>query len=278
MSHQARHTVLLTFDFDALCVWLADRGPVTPAKLSRGEYGARVGVPRILRLLEEYGLSATFFVPGHTADSFPQVVVDILESGHEVAHHGYGHEDPSAQSADEEQCSLEQGISVLSRFLGRAPLGYRSPSWDYSDRTLSLLEEFGFLYDSSLFADDFQPYHPRQGDQVAVSEALKMGHEASIWEFPVDFCLDDWPHFTFKFDPPRVGLSAPSKVLTIWADEFDYMVANVDSGVFTLTMHPQVIGRGHRMLLLERFIQHVLASGSARFARMGDVAKELNGE
>jgi len=277
MPHKARHTVLLTFDFDALSVWLADRASVTPAELSRGEYGARVGVPRILRLLAEYALPATFFVPGHTADSFPQVVAQILESGHEVAHHGYGHEDPSAQSADEERRSLERGISVLSRFLGHAPLGYRSPSWDYSECTLSLLDEFGFLYDSSLFADDFQPYHPRQGDQVDVDEALQMGRRADIWEFPVDFCLDDWPHFTFKFDPPRVGLSAPSKVLAIWADEFDYMVANVESGVFTLTMHPQVIGRGHRMLLLERFIQHVLASGSARFARMGDVAKELNG-
>jgi hypothetical protein len=137
--------------------------------------------------------------------------------------------------------------------------------------------EFGFLYDSSLFAHDFRPYHPRLGDRVALDEPLKMGRETAIWEFPVDFCLDDWPHFTFRFEPPRVGLSAPSKVLAIWTDEFDYMVASEKSGVFTLTMHPQVIGRGHRMMLLERFIQHVMGSGSCRFARMGDVAQELNG-
>jgi hypothetical protein len=94
----------------------------------------------------------------------------------------------------------------------------------------------------------------------------------------VDFSLDDWPHFTFNFDPPRVGLSAPSKVFEIWAGDFDYMVEHEEDGVFTLTMHPQVIGRGHRMALLERFIQHVLDTSSARFARMGDVAKELSAE
>lgn len=278
MPQNACHTVLLTFDFDALCVWLADKDSVTPAELSRGEFGARVGVPRILKLLAAYELSATFFVPGHTADSFPQIVAQILENGHEIAHHGYGHEDPSAQSADEERRSLERGIAALSGFLGHAPLGYRSPSWDYSDSTLSLLEEFGFLYDSSLFAEDFRPYRPRLGDQVSADVPLRRGRAADIWEFPVDFSLDDWPHFTFKFDPLRVGLSSPSKVLTIWAGDFDYMAANEENGVLTITMHPQVIGRGHRMLLLEQFIQHVLANGSARFARMGDVAKELNDE
>jgi peptidoglycan/xylan/chitin deacetylase (PgdA/CDA1 family) len=278
MSHSALHTVVLTFDFDALSVWLGDRGSATPAELSRGEYGARVGVPRILELLAAYDLRATFFVPGHTADSFPQIVARILESGHEVAHHGYGHEDPSTQSVDKERRSLERGISTLNRFLGHPPLGYRSPSWDYSASTLALLVEYGFLYDSSLFAHDFQPYHPRLGDRVTADEPLTLGHETVIWEFPVDFSLDDWPHFTFRFEPPRVGLSAPSKVLAIWVDEFDYMVAREKSGVFTLTMHPQVIGRGHRMMLLERFIQHVLDSGRCRFARMGDVTQELNGE
>ncbi len=103
-----------------------------------------------------------------------------------------------------------------------------------------------------------------------------MGQEVDLWEFPVDFCLDDWPHFTFNFDPLRVGLSAPSKVFEIWAGDFDYMVKHEEDGVFTLTMHPQVIGRGHRMALLERFIQHVLDTGSARFAKMGDVAEQLS--
>ncbi|MCP4538700.1 MAG: polysaccharide deacetylase [Chloroflexi bacterium] len=269
------HTVCLTFDFDALSVWFS-YPTVTPAMLSRGEYGARVGVPRILKLLAACDVPATFFIPGHTVESFPSTVEAILAAGHEVAHHGYGHEDPSTQSPDEERKSLEQGLAVLDRFLGHPPLGYRSPSWDYSPVTLSLLVEYGFLYDSSLFADDFQPYHPRIGDRVGVEEPLQLGEEVALWEFPVDFCLDDWPHFTFNFSPLRVGLSAPSKVFDVWAGEFDYMIEHEESGVFTLTMHPQVIGRGHRMALLERLIQHVLSRNSVRFAKMGDVAKELS--
>jgi peptidoglycan/xylan/chitin deacetylase (PgdA/CDA1 family) len=233
-------------------------------------------VPRILKMLAAYDLPATFFVPGHTADSFPTVVESILDAGHEVAHHGYGHQDPSAQSPAEERRSLERGMAVLERFLGAQPLGYRSPSWDYSPVTLSLLVEYGFVYDSSLFAGDFSPYRPRLGDRVGVEEPLLRGQEVDLWEFPVDFCLDDWPYFTFKFDPPRAGLSAPSKVLEIWAGEFNYMLEHEQSGVLTVTMHPQVIGRGHRMALLERFVQHVLSAGSARFARMGDVAGELS--
>jgi peptidoglycan/xylan/chitin deacetylase (PgdA/CDA1 family) len=269
-------TVCLTFDFDALSVWLSGNAAPTPAMLSRGEFGARVGIPRILELLQAYDIRATFFVPGHTAESFPSSIDAILTAGHEIAHHGYGHEDPSTQHPREERHSLERGIAVLERFLGHPPVGYRSPSWDYSDTTLSLLIEFGFLYDSSLFADDFRPYRPRLGDKVDVDQPLLTGSETDLWEFPVDFCLDDWPHFTSSFNPYRTGLSSPSKVLEIWVDEFDYMIRTVPEGVFTLTMHPQVIGRGHRMSLLERFIQHVLAYPLVRFSRMGDIAADLS--
>jgi peptidoglycan/xylan/chitin deacetylase (PgdA/CDA1 family) len=272
------YTVCLTFDFDALCVWLAGYPRATPAMLSRGEYGARIAIPRILKLLAAYDVPATFFIPGHNAESFPQAVEAIVAAGHEIAHHGYGHLDPSTQSPDAERRSLERGLAVLERFRGAPPLGYRSPSWDTSAITLSLLVEYGFLYDSSLFAGDFQPYHPRLGDQVGVDQPLHMGQEVDLWEFPVDFSLDDWPHFTFTFDPLRVGLSAPSKVFEIWASEFDYMIEHEQQGVFTLTMHPQVIGRGHRMALLERLIQHILSPGLARFECMGDVAKALSAE
>jgi len=276
MPHEKSHTVCLTFDFDALSVWLSGYSPVTPAMLSRGEYGARVGVPRILNLLASFDVPATFFVPGHTVESFPGMVGAILDAGHEIAHHGYGHEDPSTQSPDEERRSMERGLAALGQFLPDPPLGYRSPSWDYSALTLPLLVEYGFLYDSSLFAGDFQPYRPRLGDRVGIREPLQRGQEVDLWEFPVDFCLDDWAHFTFNYSPHRVGLSAPSKVFEVWAGEFDYMVEREGGGVFTLTMHPQVIGRGHRMTLLERFIRHVLSTDGARFARMGDMAKELS--
>src|SRR5438552_2404744 len=144
----ANSTICLTFDFDALSVWLAyDR--TTPAMLGRGEYGARVGVPRVLELLDRYGLGATFFVPGHTVESFPQETESILERGHEVAHHSYAHVDPSLQSRDDEREDMERAWHTLER-IGVTPLGFRSPSADLSDSTLELVEEFGFLYDSSL--------------------------------------------------------------------------------------------------------------------------------
>lgn len=268
--------VCLTFDFDALSVWLGGYANPTPAMLSRGEFGANVGVPRILDLLTEYGIRSTFFVPGHTADSFPRSVEAILERGHEIGLHGYSHRDPSTQTDDEERRDFERATATLQSFLGRPPVGFRSPSWDYSETTLNLLVEHGLLYDSSLFAGDFHPYHPRVGDRVGADSHLQPGSEVNLWEFPVAFCFDDWAHFAFNFDPLRVGLSAPSKVLEIWSGEYDYMMAHEPGGVLTITMHPQIIGRGHRMAMLERFIQHVLDSGAARFGRLGDLARELS--
>ena len=265
-------TVCLTFDFDALSVWLSyDR--VTPAMLYRGEYGARVGVPRVLRLLEAHGIEATFFVPGHSAESFPAETSAIVESGHELAHHSYAHVDPSRQTHDEERVDMERAWRTLER-VGVAPLGYRSPSADMSASTLALIEEFGFLYDSSLMADDYRPFRPRIGDRVARDSPLERGREARFWELPLSFELDDWVHFQFNFDPYRKGGAPPSAVLEIWRGEFDWMHENVDGGVLTVTMHPQVIGRGHRMAMLDEFIVHCGAAG-ARFRKLADVAREL---
>jgi peptidoglycan-N-acetylglucosamine deacetylase len=266
-------TVCLTFDFDALSVWLAYDEP-TPAMLWRGEYGARVGVPRVLKLLDDYGLKATFFVPGHTLESFPDESESILAAGHEVAHHSYAHVDPSRQSRDEERADMERAWAALER-VGVKPLGYRSPSADLSSATLELIEELGFLYDSSLMADDYRPFRPRIGDRVARGEPLQRGREAMFWELPLSFELDDWVHFQFNFDPYRKGGATPSDVLEIWQGELDWMDANVDGGVLTVTMHPQVIGRGHRIAMLSRFVEHALELG-ARFERMGDVAARLN--
>jgi peptidoglycan/xylan/chitin deacetylase (PgdA/CDA1 family) len=264
--------VCLTFDFDALSVWLAyDR--VTPAMLYRGEYGARVGVPRILEFLKERELDATFFVPGHTVESFPDEVDAILQAGHEVAHHSYAHIDPSLQAPDEERADMERALAVLEK-IGVKPLGFRAPSADLSEATLPLVEEHGFVYDSSLMADDYRPFHPRIGDQVARGEALVRGRESTVWELPLSFELDDWVHFQFNFDPYRKGGATPSDVLEIWQGEFDWMDANVEGGVLTVTMHPQVIGRGHRMAMLETFVERCRGSG-ARFERMGDVVKTL---
>src|SRR5215218_2514951 len=241
--------------------------------LWRGEYGARVGVPRVLELLDRHEIGATFFVPGHTAESFPGETASILERGHELAHHSYAHIDPSEQSRDEERADMERAWNVLER-LGAAPRGFRSPSADLSQSTLELLAEFGFLYDSSLMGDDYTPFRPRIGDRVSRTQPLERGEEAPFWELPMSFELDDWVHFQFNFDPYRRGGSPPSEVLEIWRAEFDWMAANVDDGVLTYTMHPQVIGRGSRIAMLDALIRHCGEAG-ARFARMADVARSL---
>jgi peptidoglycan/xylan/chitin deacetylase (PgdA/CDA1 family) len=266
-------TVCLSFDFDAMSVWFGYQ-TCTPAMLYRGEYGARVGVPRVLDLLRRYELPATFFIPGHTVDSFPAEVDAILAAGHEVGHHSYAHVDPSQQTPDEERADMERALRTLER-IGVRPLGYRSPSSDFSAVTLELIEEHGFLYDSSLMADDFRPYHPRLGDRVTQQAPLVKGREARVWELPVCFEFDDWVHFQFNFNPYRNGTSAPSKVLEIWQAEFDWMHAHVDGGTLTAMLHPQVIGRGHRIAMLEQFIAHCLAWGDVKFERMGDVARRL---
>jgi hypothetical protein len=154
-------------------------------------------------------------------------------------------------------------------------VGYRSPSADLSASTLPLLEEYGLAYDSSLMADDFRPYRPRIGDQVSQQTPLVMGRPARLWELPMCFELDDWVHFQFNFNPYRNGTSAPSKVLEIWQGEVDWMHQQVQGGILTVAMHPQVIGRGHRMAMLARFIEHCLGLGDVRFERMRDVVEGL---
>lgn len=268
-----KSTIALTFDFDALSVWFGYSN-TTPAMLARGEYGARVGVPRMLDLLRAHGIPATFFIPGHTIDSFPAEVASILEAGHEVAHHSYAHVDPSTQTADDERRDMERALEALHR-IGVRPLGYRSPSADMSPATLPLLESYGFRYDSSLMADDYRPYRPRVGDRVSQPEPLERGRPARLWELPIAFELDDWVHFQFNFNPYRNGTSAPSKVLEIWTAEFDWMHANVDGGLLTVAMHPQVIGRGHRIAMLAQFIAHCRDNGDVTFARLGDVVDGL---
>jgi peptidoglycan-N-acetylglucosamine deacetylase len=266
-------SVALTFDFDALSVWFSYPN-TTSAMLARGEYGARVGVPRVLDLLRSAGIRSTFFIPGHTIDSFPAEVAAILEAGHEVAHHSYAHVDPSAQTPDAERRDMERGLDALRR-IGVQPLGYRSPSADMSAATLALLEEHRFQYDSSLMADDFRPYRPRIGDRVSQQEPLVPGRPARLWELPIAFEFDDWVHFQFNFNPYRNGTSAPSKVLEIWTADFDWMHANLDGGLLTVAMHPQVIGRGHRIAMLGQFIAHCQQHRDVAFIRLGDVAAGL---
>src|SRR5262249_14317958 len=170
---------------------------------------------------------------------------------------------------------LLKGLEALDRVTGVRPIGYRSPSWDNSPWTVELLLEEGFRYESSLMGNDYTPYWCRTGDVIQPDGPYLFGEEVDLVEMPVSWILDDFPHFEYLSGPTgvRPGLSAPSKVEEIWRDDFVYMQREVPDGVFTLTMHPQVIGRGHRMLMLERLIGWMEAQAGVQFSTLGGAAE-----
>lgn len=253
-------TVLLTFDFDAEALWEGAYGVTTPSVLSRGAYGANLGMPRVLALLERFDIRATFFVPGVTAERYPDLVRQAHGAGHEIGHHGYLHVSPTTQTEAEERDALERAHDVLTRITGQRPVGYRSPSWDLSAHSLRLLAEHGFLYDSSLMAWD-APYLVPVGDGPG-----------DLVEVPISWELDDAPYFLFAFRPAyRAGLADPARVFRIWKAEFE--AARAEGGTVCYTMHPQIIGRHHRLAVLERLIRHVRQYPGARFARAVDAAR-----
>jgi peptidoglycan-N-acetylglucosamine deacetylase len=274
-SSPSSPTVCLTFDFDAISLWIGPFAATSPSMISRGEFGA-IGVERILQLLQDKAINATFFVPGHTAETYPNQTRAIATAGHEIGHHGYLHENPCPLSREEENRVLLRGLEALDKIAGVRPIGYRSPSWDNSSHTVELLIEHGFTYESSLMGNDFTPYWCRTGDRIQPDGPYLFGPTVDLVEVPVSWLLDDFPHFEYLRMENRVypGLSAPSKVEEIWRAEFDYMVREIPSGVFTLTMHPQVIGRGHRLLMLERLIDY-FASCGARFTTLETAAEEF---
>ena len=249
---------VLTFDFDAESLWRGTVGVHTPAPLSRGKYGATIGVPRILKLLDKYDIKATFFVSGNAAEMYPKIVKEIHRRGHEIGHHGYMHESPVKLKPEEEKAILEKGTSILFNITGEKPLGYRSPAWDFSPNTARLLKEHGIIYDSSLMADE-KPYE------------IKVNGTQTLLELPVDWVLDDAPYFLFMFFPTYIsGTASPSKVYETWKSEFDGYYE--DGGCYILTMHPQIIGRSSRIAILEKLIQYIRSKPRVWFTRCIDVA------
>jgi peptidoglycan/xylan/chitin deacetylase (PgdA/CDA1 family) len=264
--------VCLTFDVDAVSLWTATFRSVSPSEISRGEFGATCAVPRVLALLAEKEVSATFFVPAITARQFPDVIKAVGDAGHEIGAHGDLHERTVNLTREEEADVHARSVETLEDLVGRRPLGYRSPGWELSSHTIELIEEHGFAYDSSQMATDFAPYRARRGDRVEDGDWIP-GVESGIWEVPPAWELDDFPPF-FTRPPAFVGGWTVAQVEEAWGEEFEYAVGLADA-VFTLTMHPEVIGRGPRLRMLGRLIERMREHPDARFLRMGEVAEEL---
>ena len=262
-----RLTVALTFDHDAVSDSVRRGDPVV--KFSHGEFGPRVGAPRILELLERRGIAATWFVPGHTLETFPDSTAAILAGGHELACHGWYHEDFSELSTDEQRAILERSAEAVERVAGARPTGWRAPYWALGARTLELVEAAGFVYDSSLMDGDYELHRVRLGDRHSVADGTRWGRETRLVEVPVYWALDDWPQF--EPGPSRDGLAPPSKVLEIWLGELDYAWRHASGGLLTVTMHPECIGRGHRMAMLESFVDAAAALDGVVFDRLDRV-------
>lgn len=251
--------VALCFDLDADTMWFGGKESTTPTQTSRGEYAVKYCVPRILNLLDKYNIKASWFIPGYVMEKYPEAVLKIAECGHEIGHHGYYHKRNTEMEIEDEKRELDMGMNAFYKVLNKKPEGYRSPAWDFSDNTLDLITEYGFKYDSNLMGDE-RPYF---------ITSKKTGK--SLVEIPVEWILDDAPYYMFSFGARyKTGMSDPDKVVRIWKDEFDGYYEN--GSCFTLTMHPQVTGRYHRMKALEELIEYMVSHEGVWFARCNDIA------
>lgn len=251
---RAKCVVLLTFDFDAESAQVR-KSPHLPVSLSKGQFATRVGVPRVLGLLDKYRIKATFFTPGWTVERYTEETCEIAKRGHEVAAHGYLHENFSEMTEDQEWSVHRKSVDIIERLVGRKPVGFRAPYWEWSTQTLAFIQKCGFKYDSSLMNDD-KPY-PLERSATG----------AGIYELPVEWFLDDWSLFELQ----RQG---PSTVLDTWRSEFD-AVYDLGVGYFMLTMHPECIGRASRMVLLRQLIDHMRQKPRTVFARCDEYVEYL---
>ena len=268
-------TVALGFDFDAVSIWLHSFEFLeSPTKHSRGVFGAEVGAPRMLDLLDRLDVSATWFIPRHTLDSFPKMCGERYDRGYENQHQGRKQTNPANfETREDEKADVERAIDSIQDLTGETPSGYRSPYWDYSKNTLGIIQELGFEWDSSLMGHDFEPYHVRENWSANPEEAYDQGTETDVLEIPVSWHRDDWPPFQFILGADSQG-GAPDEVqvFEMWKAQFDWMYDNVDGGVYTLTMHPQVIGQAPRPLYLEQLIRHMQSKPDVEFKTFDEIA------
>ncbi len=275
----ARGAFCLSFDCDVAYAYTASprtegrpptgeallaKQPKSLASFSRGLYGLHVGLPRILEFLRQRETRATFFVPTANVERYPDAFRQVRNAGHEIGAHGHQHENLADFRADPETeaAVLETSLEVFDRLLELKPVGYRSPAWDMNVHSPKLLRDAGFNYDSSLFAGE-APYRMSVYDP-----------DVDLIEIPIDWSNDDAAYYLF-FKPPvtMAQLHDPDDVFRIWQRELDGVIDG--GGVFTLTCHPSVIGRHHRMAILHRLVEHAQARGDVWSCALDEVAAHV---
>jgi len=252
-----------TFDVDAesAVLWNAHGNADRMSVMTHQAYGPLVGIPRLLRLLETHQIRSTFFVPGYTAHRYPSVIRDIVSAGHEIAHHGYLHEQPTGIDRAAQIESIDRGLQALEEVAGVRPVGYRAPMWDLSWDMPELLAERGFLYDSSLMDAD-----------VPYELSTTPGSAQSIVEIPIQWALDDWEQYCYLPDISGSGVIAtPAQARELWTSEFEGL--HNDGACWVLTNHPFLSGRPGRALALGELMAEVVATPGVWVASLEEIAQ-----
>lgn len=254
--------VSITFDCDAHSLWIGSIGKTGPVSLSRGEYGAYAGIPRILDLLNKYDIKTTFFIPGLTADTFPEVCREIIAAGHEVGWHGYAHHDNSSLTYEEEERVMQMGLESLER-IGVRPVGYRSPSTDYSPNTMTLLEKYCFQYSSNLMGNDMYPYYSRPVKGY-LNRSNEFGKELPVLELPLSWHTDDIIYIEYVDNDPTMPpcVLRPAKELYERSMAIYDYTANYPGGELILVNHPQASGHPQFIMNMERMIEYMAERGA----------------
>lgn len=279
--------VSIGVDVDAVAGWLGSYGGEdSPDDISRGLFAGEVGAPRLLKLFERYGLKTTWFIPGHSVETFPEQMQAVAAAGHEIGIHGYSHENPIAMTPEQEEAVLDRSIELITTLAGKRPTGYVAPWWEFSRVTNELLLKKGIKYDHSLMHNDFSPYYVRVGDswtKIDYSQQpeswmkpLVRGQETDLVEIPANWYLDDLPPMMFiKKAPNSHGFVNPRHLEEMWRDQFDWVYREMDYAVFPITIHPDVSGRPQVLLMLERLIEHIRGHAGVHFATMDEIADDF---
>jgi len=274
-------------DVDAVAGWLGSYGGEdSPDDISRGMFAGEVGTPRLVNLFKRLGVKTTWFIPGHSIETFPEQTAMVVEAGHEIGIHGYTHENPISMTQEQEEAVLDKCIDLVTKVSGRRPTGYVAPWWEFSTVTNELLLKRGIKYDHSLMHKDFEPYYVRVGDSWTLIDyskkpqewmkPLQRGTETDLIEIPGSWYLDDLPPMMFiKKAPNSHGFVNPRHLEEMWRDQFDWVYREMDYAVFTLTIHPDVSGRPQVLLMLERLFSHIIRHPGVRFTTFDDIANDF---
>ncbi len=274
-------------DVDAVAGWLGSYGGEdSPDDISRGLFAGEVGSMRLLTLFERWGIKTTWFIPGHSIETFPAQMAAVAAAGHEIGIHGYSHENPIEMTPEQEEAVLDRCIDLVTTLSGRRPTGYVAPWWEFSPASNELLLKKGIKYDHSLMHRDYEPYYVRVGDTWTKidytkrpqewMQPLRRGQETGLIEIPASWYLDDLPPMMFiKKAPNSHGFVNPRDIEQIWRDQFDWVYREMDYAVFPITIHPDVSGRPQVLLMLERLYAHMASHPGVRFTTLDDMADDF---